>query len=369
MNYTGKKLKFRAATIGCGRMGAFHSSTVSEHAPNFWMPISHLAAINCLDNIEAVACCDIKKENIDRAQKMYNIPRTYTDPMTMLKEEKLDLITIATRTPQKASLISEAILAGVSAIHVEKPLCNTFVELNDLRNLATKKNALISYGCIRRYLPPYKIAKKHIKSQKFGNLEDINIEMGSCSLIWSLIHGIDLILYYAFPAKPKFVQAWFENVITTNNYKYLVQNDPKIIAATILFDNGITGRISRTSGDAITLSSSKSRIEIFSDGAQVFSSHIPNEKVYQCRNILNWDKDKFNNSKGGSSRPINLLLEALQKNPLAIQEIKDTMGDMFNGQSLIFDLIHSHFKGGKYVEINNYPYDIGILGITDGRPA
>jgi hypothetical protein len=55
----GKTTNLRAATIGCGRMGAFGSKTVSEHAPSFRMPISHLVAISKIECIDSFDCSDI----------------------------------------------------------------------------------------------------------------------------------------------------------------------------------------------------------------------------------------------------------------------------------------------------------------------
>ena len=371
MTLTGPDQKpvLRAATVGCGRMGAFHSEAVSKHAPAFWMPISHLAAIDAIQGAKAVACCDVIEKNAVRAQMAFNIPNIYLDAIQMLEREDLDLVTLATRTPQKTSVILAAIASGVRALHVEKPLCNTASELETLRKKIIETNTLVTYGCIRRYLPPYERAKNHINSIAFGSLEDIHIEMGAASLLWSLVHGLDLLLYFASPAKPVLAQAWFENVIMADNNENLIKNDPKILSATILFDNGLTGRIGRTSGDAVTLSSAISRLEIISDGRQVFSSVIPKGRIYQHRKSLNWLSDTVDDGLGGTAKPLDLLHKGLNGDASALSIIKNTMNDMFESQSLVFDLLHSHFKGGRPVETGSYPTNIGILGITDGNPA
>lgn len=359
----------RAATIGCGRMGAFHSETVEKHAPSFWMPISHLAAIKALAGIEAVACCDVVQSNTSRAQAAFEIPAAYTDALEMFAQEELDIITLATRTPQKPPFIAAALESGIRGLHVEKPLCNTAAELKQLRKKIKNSGAWVTYGCLRRYLPPYQMAHAHIQASDFGPLKDIHIEMGSAPLMWALVHGLDLMHYYAFPAKPVKVQAWFETLEMVEGHKNLIENDPNIIAATILFDNGVTGRIGRTSGDSITLSSAIARLEIQSDGAQVFSSAIPKGAIYQWREKLNWPVDPLQPEFGGSAKPISLLQKALQGRSQAQEEVSNAMDGMFESQSLIFDLLHSHLEGGKIIEVGAYPDDIGILGIAYGNPA
>ena len=84
--------KLRAATIGCGRMGAFNSLNVVNNAPKFWMPISHLEALKIIENIEIVACSDINKSSALEAQKYFEIPNIYKEPKKMMEKESLDLI-------------------------------------------------------------------------------------------------------------------------------------------------------------------------------------------------------------------------------------------------------------------------------------
>ena len=91
--------------------------------------------------------------------------------------------------------------------------------------------------------------------------------------------------------------------------------------------------------------------------------------VYQFKSSLNWEKDGNTKEKGGSSLPISLLSKGLDKNKKALNLINLAMKDMFETQSLLFDLIQSHFMGGKSISIKSYPNNIGILGFSNGKPA
>ena len=362
--------KLKAATIGCGRMGAVHNKNVELHAPKFWMPLSHLSALKSLHNIDLIACCDILEQNANSAKEAFGIMYSYSNYQLMLESHDLDLVTIATRTPEKINLIEAIMDKGIKALHVEKPLCNHARELKNLKKKALTSNAFISFGCLRRYLPPYQHARRLIQSAGFGVLHDINIEMGNASLMWSLVHGIDSILYYAFPAKPIAAQAWFDEVNFSEDNKYLVCNDPKVISATILFDNGLTGRLGRTSGESITLSSACSTLEIFADGKEVYLSENSEFQQYQQRRKLtDPNANDMHFKHGGTAAPLNLLQSAYNGNKKAEKALREAMTDMFEGQSLIFDFIYSHILGGKFIKCGNYPDEIGILGLTNGQPA
>lgn len=362
-------MTLRAATVGCGRMGAFHTTTVAEHAPSFWMPISHLGAIVSLPGMDPVACCDVSEDSRTRAQTNFSIPSAYADAEEMLARERIELLTIATRTPQKTGLIEAVTKAGVRAIHVEKPLCNTEAELARLRDLIGGSELAVTFGCLRRYLPPYKAARKHSRTEAFGELVDIHIEMGNAPLMWALVHGLDQLLYYAHPGKPVSVQAWFDEVTTAREAPHLIENDPRFFGATVLFNTGVTGRIGRTGGDSVTLSSVSARIEVFGDGGQVFASAVPEGGIYQNRVEIDWTALADPTGPGGSAAPIALLRDTLAGSTKARAEVAEATAAMFTTQVLIFDMLWSHLSGGGVVETGTYPDDIGIMGISYGNPA
>ena len=362
-------MNLQAATVGCGRMGALHTKTVSDHAPEFWMPISHLAAISKIEGIDPVACCDVLEESRLRAKKQFSVARDYADALEMLSKEKLDILTIATRTPEKPSLIQAAIDAGVRAIHVEKPLCNSVNELMVLSEKIQSSNVLFTFGCLRRYLPPYKFARRYAKAKEFGNLVDVHIEMGNAPLMWGLVHGLDQLLYFCHPAKPMYVNAWFEELEKEKGSDFTIHNDPKFISAAIMFDNGISGRIGRTSGDSITISSNSSRIEVFGDGAQVFTSDTSKNGIYQTRYELDWKRSCEQIEYGGSAAPLQLLKTALEGCKTARKTVNEATEAMLDSQNLIFDLLWSHLQDGRVVKSRHYPVELEIKGVSHGRPA
>ena len=87
-------------------MGATSSPVILEKTPDFWMPLTHLGAIAELPQLRAVACCDISEASRVQASQTFNIPAHYETYDALLSSETLDLLTIATRTPDKPDIIS-----------------------------------------------------------------------------------------------------------------------------------------------------------------------------------------------------------------------------------------------------------------------
>lgn len=357
----------RAATVGCGRMGAFQSKLMEENAPPFWLPVSHLAALEMLSGVEIVACCDVFEEARERAMDAFGLQRSYAEVSDLLANEDIDILTIATRTPEKTDIIVAALEAGVSAIHIEKPLCNSVAELEKLRPLLETTTTHVTFGALRRFLPPYQMVFDHTRLETFGPITDIRIEMGHARLMWTLVHGLDTMLFLAGEAKPIAVQAWLTDATPVDDQPNLIESDPKIVSATILFDNDITGNLGRTSGAGVTVSSADARIEAIGDGQQIFASALNAGGVYQSRVEL--AAPATNVDPGGSLAPLLVLRDALYGDPSAIEQAKRARTAIVGTQDLIFDMLHSHLLGGQVVTPRLAPKDLCIMGMSDGKPA
>ena len=72
-------IKFKAAVIGLGRMGAEPSSRLEGKIPNGWLPISHVEAILSTPGLELVALCDQDEHKLERFKTLYKIENGYSD--------------------------------------------------------------------------------------------------------------------------------------------------------------------------------------------------------------------------------------------------------------------------------------------------
>ena len=101
----------RAAVIGLGRHG-----------------MRHLQAYQRLENVEIVAVCDVKQENVSAAVAEFRTARGYDDWRQLLSNERLDVISVVTNGPTHAPITIAAADAGVGHVLCEKPFATSVAD-------------------------------------------------------------------------------------------------------------------------------------------------------------------------------------------------------------------------------------------------
>lgn len=143
------------ALIGCGRISPNHIS----------------AAIN--NNLEIVAFCDIDKNKIKEKKEMFkdNISnvKEYTDYKEMLKNEKLDLIAIATESGKHAKIAIDCINAGCNVI-IEKPIALSLADADAIIKAAEKNNVKVCANHQNRFNKSIKKMREAVETNKFGKM-------------------------------------------------------------------------------------------------------------------------------------------------------------------------------------------------------
>ena len=86
---------YKAALIGCSRMGAF----IDNEVPPAMRPYSHAAGYEACDRTDLIACADLRPDVMAQVGSRYGIAadRQYTDYRELLEREKPDIVSIATR--------------------------------------------------------------------------------------------------------------------------------------------------------------------------------------------------------------------------------------------------------------------------------
>jgi predicted dehydrogenase len=355
-------VKFKAATIGCGRMGAFGSVTATEWTPDFWQPISHLPAIQGCTNTLVVGAADISAQIRARVTATFDIP-CYASADELFADHAIDILTLATRTPEKPKLIRQALAAGVRGFHIEKPLCNTLMELTDLKTLL--HDIPVTYGCLRRYLSPYRNLANIAQNHRLGELTAMQVHSGRGMLYWTHPHSIDMMLMQT-EQTPIAVQANFsptQNI--TEAPRISLQEDPFVLGATVFFNGGVTGHITPLAGDDFWTVHEKGALGVMNDGRALL--------VRQSR-----DGDPYPNDKpvsyevtnsGGTGAAIDLLSRAMSQDPAAKLEVSRIKNDMFLGQHCLFAMAQSHLQGGSRVNLEDVTGIITLAGLYNGVPS
>ncbi len=129
------------------------------------MGLLHAAIVNKIDGCRLAAICDKNKLMLKFLKSGIRNLETYTDYMSMIEEQPLDVIIITTPTSLHARMAESAMKAGIGVL-IEKPLARSAKECERL--LAYRQTARSLVGYCRRFMPTYGLAKKVIYNEELG---------------------------------------------------------------------------------------------------------------------------------------------------------------------------------------------------------
>ena len=112
---------YRAAVIGCSRMGAFIDNEVVNYR-GINLPYSHAAGFYAEERTNLIACADLRPSVMEEFGRQYDVPkqRQYTDYREMIERENLDVIGVATQPEQRAEVVIFAAEHGVKEFTPKK---------------------------------------------------------------------------------------------------------------------------------------------------------------------------------------------------------------------------------------------------------
>ncbi len=221
---------YRAALIGCSRMGAFIDNEVVERA-SVALPYSHAAGYEACQRTELVAGSDVRQEVLDRFGERYGVApaHRYLDYRTLLATERPDILSIATQPEQRAQIIVDAVEAGVRALYVEKPLCASVDEAYRIRDAVRANSVALNMGTNRRWQPGFRTMRNAITSGAIGQLRTI-VVYATGTLFNTTSHWFDITQFLASDAPPVWAHAWLhgsEHLVVDG----IVTDEPKASGA------------------------------------------------------------------------------------------------------------------------------------------
>lgn len=356
----------RAAVVGCGRMGAFTSPGVRAHAPACWFPLAHAEAVVAHPGLELVAVADVHADAAARAAQAHGAPRWFTDPLAMLAEVTPELLCLATRTPGRAALIEAAVAAGVSALHVEKPLCNSVAELARLEALFARDDVLVTWGAIRRLMAPYRAALAEAASGRHGRLLEVSVHMGAGALFWAHPHSLDLLLFAAGGREVLDVAAVLEGVEAAPGEPLRILSDPAVVSVTLRFADGLVGRITRQPGCDLVLVGETGAIAVEADGHRLMRLSTAAGEGYPAWRPV---PQPAGDAPGGTLAALCELAAGLDGDAAALAANAAWKLDILVAQRLLFACVASHLQGGRPVAPGDVPAGFVIEAVTGGRHA
>ncbi|MEM6474688.1 MAG: Gfo/Idh/MocA family oxidoreductase [Pseudomonadota bacterium] len=358
-----------AGVIGCGRMGAFTSPSVREYGPACYLPYAHAEAIEQAEGLDLIALCDANADNLERAGEHYGVAPRFADHRAMLAENAPDLVGIATRTIGRADIIEDCVEAGSRALHVEKPVCNSVAELQRLETILARDDVFVTLGAIRRHIAIYQHAMSLAWSGLYGDFLELHTETGTRPLLWSHPHSIDLIVFAARGAKVESVQARLAEVKREGNR---VVNDPIVLGATVWFEGGFSGHITRIPGADFRLACETAQLTVTGNGSHLWLSgkEKPDPNAPRAANPAGDnpyhepERLEFTapDIPQGALAPITQLISCLSDDADAKAANTALKADIITGQRILFAMVQSHLEGGRPVSLDAVDPEMFIEG-------
>ena len=167
----------RVAVIGAGRLGGFHAQKLARMA-----------------NVELVGVVDPLAANRDRlAAELHT--GSFSSHAALLG--RIDAAVIASPTVLHHRLAVDLLEAGTHLL-IEKPICTTVAEADELVDLARRERLVLQVGHVERFNPALAAAVPHARNPKF--IEAVRASgftfrsMDVGVVLDLMIHDIDVVL-------------------------------------------------------------------------------------------------------------------------------------------------------------------------------
>jgi len=261
----------------------------------------------------------------------------------ILENEEINTVFIATRHDSHAKYVKAALQAGKN-VYVEKPLCLSMEELQEIRNIyysiknTQNTKPLIMVGYNRRFSPLSEIVKKYLSDGPMSIIYRINAgpipkeswiqdpEVGGGRIIGEVCHFVD---YLAFLTESTPISVYAVSVGDTNNL-----NDTLNIS--IKYENGSIGAIHYFANGSQSVP--KEYIEVYQFGVTAIIDDFKRVSIYSNKKHV--DKKYFFQDKGQKNEVKSFLNSILNGNasPIPFEQIYNTSLVTFK----ILESLHSH---------------------------
>lgn len=180
--------KLKVGFIGTG------NKNKRPDAMGYAMAYQHAAAYKALDNCELAACADISKENAEAFAEHNGVSNIYLTHTEMLANEALDIVSVCVWPRLHSQMVIDCALAGVRAIHCEKPMSNTWGASRLMAQECERRGVQLTFNHQRRFGKPFSMARDLLKAGEIGELRRLE---GSCGDIYDYgTHYIDMFGFY-----------------------------------------------------------------------------------------------------------------------------------------------------------------------------
>ncbi len=138
---------------------------VGADAKASWAKVSHVPAINGLPGLKLAAVATRNEQSAREAAEAFGAERWFSDPFAMIRDERIDVVTITVKVPAHRDLVLAALDAG-KAVYCEAPLGRSVAEAEEMARAAGSSHTAI--GLQGRLNPAVRRAAQLVASGKIG---------------------------------------------------------------------------------------------------------------------------------------------------------------------------------------------------------
>jgi predicted dehydrogenase len=200
---------YRTAIVGTGRIGStYDDEVVDRRPPAFYqgerrhvglytvLPVNHAGAYTTTPGFQLVAAANRGAAKLRAFGERWGVRALYADVRQLLREERPDVVSVCTQSPEKAEITIAAAEAGVKAIIVEKAMATSLAEADAMLAACTRHGVLLAVNHPNRFSPLNRRTKALIDAGAIGTLGTV-VAHSVGGMLHVGTHTFDMLRYWA----------------------------------------------------------------------------------------------------------------------------------------------------------------------------
>lgn len=161
---------WRAAVIGCGRMGHLFA----RQAPHLGV-YAHAQAYAACPATQLVAVCDPDPDLARDCAQTWGAGAWFQDPRSLLAEAQPQIVSICSPDPTHYQLALAALeTPGLRALFMEKPLALDLDQAARVVELARARGVVLAVNYLRRYCRGFQAARRSLAAGELGPVQAVS---------------------------------------------------------------------------------------------------------------------------------------------------------------------------------------------------
>ncbi len=190
---------------------------------------------------QRLVACDLDQRKLERVQLRYPSVEVTTDFQSLIADQEIDAMVIATPVSTHAPLAQAALEAG-KHVFVEKPMASTKEEAMQLIELAERHQRVLMVGHTFEFSPPVLKIKEVIERGDLGDIfyisssrVNLGLHQKDISVIWDLAPHDFSSIFFWLDEMPKYISAMGRD--------YVQRGIPDVAFINLEFASGVIAHV------------------------------------------------------------------------------------------------------------------------------